>query len=117
MFDTDEWKIWGEPNDRQPPKKPTWGEGVMDDLPICPKCRMRIEVARYWDGGVDAYWNPVFTIYCGCPDCRNFVALNCIVSEAFVGNGTASPTKRQEFWDSQYEIAVEQWKEKNKAVN
>lgn len=84
----------------------------MIELPNCPKCGMKLEVSRFTDGKVDAYWCPVFTIYCGCPDCRNHITLNCTVSEAFVGDGVLSPTKRQEYWDSQYELAVEHWKEK-----
>lgn len=84
----------------------------MIELPNCPRCGMKLEAFRFTDGKVDTYWNPVYTIYCGCPDCRNFVTLNCVVSETFIGDGTVSPTKRQEFWDSQYEYALDNWKKR-----
>ena len=80
----------------------------MIELPKCPRCGLRIEASRMRTPLVDSNLNPIYSIYCGCPDCETIVFMQTSVSIGLFCMNEVT----QEFWDLNYENALELWKEK-----
>lgn len=57
---------------------------------------------------VDSNLNPIYSIYCGCPDCGTLVTMQTSVSIGLLCMNEVT----QEFWDLNYKNALELWKEK-----
>ena len=86
----------------------------MTEMPECPECGLTIEISRHADPWLRSIKRRRYCIICGCPDCLSTVQFHCEVSEdALAGGRIYGVSSLKEYWDLQYETALDMWKKEH----